>query len=63
MNTVETIVDKVQKAEYFPVTISNKEFSLIQESAIIAQALEAKGYKVETFADFSDSSYGFKVYQ
>lgn len=63
MNLVDTIVNKVQKSQYFPVTISNKDFPLIQESAIIAQTLETKGYRVETFADVSNGTYGFKVYQ
>lgn len=61
MNLTASILDKVKKAEKFPVVITNNDYPLIQESAYVVQALESDGYKVETFVDWKTQTYGIRI--
>jgi len=61
MSVLESVLDKLENATNFPVLLTNKEFSIINESYVIANALEDYGYKVETFSNPETGIYGFKV--
>lgn len=61
MSVVETVLSKVDNATVFPVVITNKDVALIEESALVVQALEGNGYKVETFVDIPNQTFGLKV--
>lgn len=62
MNITAKVLDKVKNAVSFPVTVTNHDYPIIQESALIVEYLEAEGYKVETFVDSRKNMYGFKVF-
>lgn len=56
---VLNLVKKHFQDETSPLTITNKELPLIEESAYVIAALEEAGYKVKTFK--SDDKYGIEV--
>lgn len=61
MNLTEKVLNLVNQANEFPVVITNREVPIIEESALIIQALEGEGYQVETFVDIPNQTYGIKV--
>lgn len=61
MNITASILKKVKDSKSFPVIVTNEDFPIIQESSLIVQALEGDGYKVESFVDLKNSTYGFKI--
>lgn len=61
MNIIASILNKVKTAKDFPVIVTNKDYPIIQESALIVQHLEGEGYKVETFADWKNETYGLRI--
>lgn len=52
---------KAKETDTLPLTVTNQDFSLIEESALIIQALENEGFVVETFADRNSKTYGIVV--
>lgn len=61
MNLTEKVLNIVENSQKFPVVISNKDLPLIQESAIICQILESEGYKVDTFVDYANQTFGIRI--
>jgi hypothetical protein len=45
----------------WPVVITNKDVPLIQESSLIVETLESEGYKVDTFVDLPNETYGLRI--
>lgn len=58
---LDSIQKKLQTTEKWPVVISNNDYPIIEESAIIVQILEADGYKVDTFVDSPNNTYGLVI--
>lgn len=61
MNITASILDKVKNSKSFPVVVTNNDYPIIQESSLIVEYLEAEGYKVETFVDSRQNTYGFRI--
>lgn len=62
MNVTAKVLNEVKNATEFPVRISNsKEFPIVEETPLIIQALEGDGYKVNTFVDYSNQTFGLVI--
>lgn len=61
MNVTASILDKVKNSKVFPMTVTSEDYPIIEESAIIVEALEGDGYKVETFVDWKNATYGLRI--
>jgi len=61
MNVTASVLEKVKNATSFPVIVTNEDFPIIRESALIVSHLESEGYKVETFVELPTETYGFKI--
>jgi hypothetical protein len=62
-NLTQTISNIVEDATEFPVVLTNKDFTIIEESFYIIKELEDKGYTVKTFSDKDTGVYGIEVYE
>jgi len=43
------------------LVLTNKQYDIIEESAIIVSSLEANGYKVSTFTNSATKTYGLEI--
>lgn len=58
---MDYILNKVENTNTFPVFINSNECPIIQESSLVCQFLEDKGFTVDTYADDENSVYGLRI--
>ena len=63
MHIVDKVVQRVKESKIFPMSISNKDLPIIEESFYVIKTLEAMGYEVDTFVNSDNKTYGITVHE